>query len=437
MTWLFSKALMDSVNLPCSPEPEAGSSAGTCWAGEPSAQWNVMPTPQGFWRNDKMMDASRLSQFGPTLRLLTEGHGEAVLMSFLEAFPARTSLQLEGAKESAEQDPAFGLSSLESLAKFDPDTFSWRTPQFSLLGDWDLYSGTWPRWGLMRNGECWVQPMLALRTSGTESGLWPTPLANSYTGAGHGPNKKGGQNLQTAVKSWPTPVASMSKGSSPASLTRKSGKDRTNDRLDHAVMASDGGQLNPAWVEMLMGWPKDWTSLDPMSHVEYKKWLMGFNYYDECKNSRPEVLQSLWEDIGKKAFQRAAGGLSSIPEAEALLSEMREHPKGIDEAWVQLASQETPESRVRSVRLQREIAGASHRSEHNEQQSEEYTDALQALSRFLAHYGQACWKDGSWENAASRVVNGLACRVDRLKAIGNGQVPRVAAAAFTELAGRE
>lgn len=40
------------------------------------------------------------------------------------------------------------------------------------------------------------------------------------------------------------------------------------------------------------------------------------------------------------------------------------------------------------------------------------------------------------ESGLDRVVNGMAGRFDRLKAIGNGQVPRVAAAAFLELAGR-
>lgn len=40
------------------------------------------------------------------------------------------------------------------------------------------------------------------------------------------------------------------------------------------------------------------------------------------------------------------------------------------------------------------------------------------------------------EPAVGRVVNGLAARVDRLKAIGNGQVPRVAATAFSMLSGK-
>ena len=40
------------------------------------------------------------------------------------------------------------------------------------------------------------------------------------------------------------------------------------------------------------------------------------------------------------------------------------------------------------------------------------------------------------ESRVGRVVDGCPARVDRLKALGNGQVPRVAAAAFTALAGR-
>lgn len=48
------------------------------------------------------------------------------------------------------------------------------------------------------------------------------------------------------------------------------------------------------------------------------------------------------------------------------------------------------------------------------------------------------WQYCRWPDEPNlpRVANGLAYRMDRLKAIGNGQVPRVAAAAFTELASR-
>jgi len=78
------------------------------------------------------------------------------------------------------------------------------------------------------------------------------------------------KNPRGKQKAWPTPVATMSKGSSPAALTRKSGADRSNDRLDHAVMAQEGGSLNPDWVEALMGWPVGWTSLKPLAIKEMR-----------------------------------------------------------------------------------------------------------------------------------------------------------------------
>ena len=50
------------------------------------------------------------------------------------------------------------------------------------------------------------------------------------------------------------------------------------------------------------------------------------------------------------------------------------------------------------------------------------------------HFAKCDW----WppEPDVGRVANGVAARVDRLKAIGNGQVPRVAATAFKLLAGK-
>ncbi|MNP65584.1 hypothetical protein D3C76_1611870 [compost metagenome] len=67
-------------------------------------------------------------------------------------------------------------------------------------------------------------------------------------------------------------MASMAKGSSPNALIRKSGANRSNDRLDHAVMALDGGQLNPEWVEWLMGWPIGWTDLRPLAMDRFHLW---------------------------------------------------------------------------------------------------------------------------------------------------------------------
>ena len=140
----------------------------------------------------------------------------------------------------------------------------------------------------MRAGECWARQTLVRGTGGSESGLWPTPCA------------------------------SASKGSSPASLTRSSGADRSNDRIDHAVMASDGGQLSPDWVEWLMGWPISWTSLDPLPALEWPDWSVD----PADDGSVPRV--------GRKIPNRAARlrciGNGQVPPCAA-------------EAWTQLAQQ--------------------------------------------------------------------------------------------------
>lgn len=40
------------------------------------------------------------------------------------------------------------------------------------------------------------------------------------------------------------------------------------------------------------------------------------------------------------------------------------------------------------------------------------------------------WRDGTWELGVPRVGTGIKDRVNRLKAIGNGQVPQAAAMAW-------
>jgi len=88
-------------------------------------------------------------------------------------------------------------------------------------------------------------------------------------------NKQGvrwGVKLKDAVdhaeKMWPTPTKSDHKGSGPT-MVRKDGKLR-GDRLDYATERNSdgsptGGQLNPTWVEWLMGWPLGWTDLKPLA----------------------------------------------------------------------------------------------------------------------------------------------------------------------------
>lgn len=144
-------------------------------------------------------------------------------------------------------------------------------------------------------------------------------------------------------------------------------------------------------------------------------------------------MRVLRNSNGAQNFQRKAGRPIGIQEAEILLSLMFQHEIGSDEAWLLMEGAEAPQGEVRGVRLQAGAASSPRRSGYTEQPAGEHPDAMQALPRLLAYDGEAAWKDQSWENAVPRVAHVVAARVDRLRCIGNGQVPAVAAIAWNLL----
>lgn len=197
-------------------------------------------------------------------------------MSSPEVFHAKTlALRVVGLASARELGVDFTQKSFDLLATFDPVSSSWRTSQLCLVaqasgqaGGLAEFSETWPPSGMMRNGKIYRRQPWALPIAESASGLWPTPvkqMSQRKTVNGKNMSLTTGQtfglSLAQAVKMWPTPTACMGKGSSLASLTRKDGKSRINDQLDHAVMAADGGALNPTWVEALMGFPHSWTDM--------------------------------------------------------------------------------------------------------------------------------------------------------------------------------
>jgi hypothetical protein len=228
MSWLFSQALVEEY------------SAGTSLAGEPFAQLSVTPTQHKFWRNDKTMEPSDLSRFGLTLRLLTAGHGVELLMSYLGAFPARTSASQGPARDSTASAADCGWKWPASFAKYDRGMHSWKTRQCSLLGGLDECSPTWPQWGSMRNGECLERTIPVLPTSAKESGYWPTPTAMKNTGG-------------AALCKW--------------------GGSRARQKLRTMVTSKElNGPLNPEFPSWLMGWPIGWTSLTNLETAKFREW---------------------------------------------------------------------------------------------------------------------------------------------------------------------
>jgi len=250
MNWLFSQALV-AAYLPES-----------CSDGELSAPLSGSRTQLAYLPLDKMTAFLRLSRFGMTFKLLTADRGAELLMSYLAAFPARTSALQEKAQASPASAAECGDTWRGSLARFDPVASLWRTAQHSLLEDSQSSSVTWPRSGMTVDGQCWELPTLAHRTSATDSGLWPTPVASDI-GSRNKPYAQGGTPLSLAVK-WPTPNAEDHRaGMSNTPNRKQSSLPRTVAQELQTTQKHCGG-LNPTWVEWLMGWPLGWTDLKPL-----------------------------------------------------------------------------------------------------------------------------------------------------------------------------
>ena len=235
-------------------------------------------------KQDSETESCQTSRFTETSENSTASHGEAQLTLFAEDSRAKTSLQRVKEQELPESVLDFGKSMRESLEKFGLDLSLPKTHHCFGLGDLGLSSKIWPRWGMMQGGECWELGTLVRPTSATECGyLLPTPDASK-----RGPTKnydpksksQSGRTLQTLAacdplgKKWPTPCRRDYKGTNaPEGLTRKDGKSRP-DQLPNAVayggtQTRQKGQLNPSWVEWLMGWPIEWTDLKPLETDKY------------------------------------------------------------------------------------------------------------------------------------------------------------------------
>lgn len=232
MSWSFSRVLV------------AGFLEANSLDTQPSVPLSTTLTPDQFYWPDKTTEHSRLSRFGMTCEPLMGNRGAELLTWFLAGSLAKTSALPDVVTDWTESVADSGGKWRESLAKYDPDSHGLKTAQLSLIEDWTGCSVTLPRSGLMLSGQCWELPMLGRITRETDFGYLPTPTAT---------DAKGSVSLERVIKR----ALQSSRGV------------RLPEYLAKKHQVNVGSNLNPSYVEQLMGWQIGHSDLKPLETVKF------------------------------------------------------------------------------------------------------------------------------------------------------------------------
>ena len=258
---------------------------------------------------DRETDTFHPSPSGMTSIPLTGDPGvDMWILSLLDS-PVSPS-QLRENSELVRIQGMDGPPPFESFAKLAQDGSCLRTYQVSLLdpmGTCTPYSDSFPRSGLIVDGIAYLRTPVVRRTNGTGSGLLatptatanqlspsmmkhpgcraialPTPTAKTYGYNKDTPDGKRRYSLDHMARhnKWPTPTASDNRDRGNLSHPSIQRRQRNGKHVGLAQSVSHtSGQLNPEWVELLMGWPKGWTSLEPLPSEVMDDWLEADNYW--------------------------------------------------------------------------------------------------------------------------------------------------------------
>ena len=291
-----------------------------CLDGAPNALWNLMPLLEGSSSPDSATDTSTGSLSGTTSRPSMDAPGEAQLMLFQGASPAKTSAQRVRVKDSPAVVQGLFLRCCELLGRRNLRLSSRKTVRDCVPVVLAPSSKNLPAWGLTFDGACWelgtsvrlieetecgsLLPTptashygtrnngkrgdgATYKTAGAPSlqtmakhGTWPTPNARDWKDTGPSQGNRKSPNLGTAVHNWPTPTAGDAKSSgrrlSNPNITAHAGTSLT-DAVNGGPTTPPTGKLNPSWVESyLMMWPLGWTVVHGSARLamdRFQRWL--------------------------------------------------------------------------------------------------------------------------------------------------------------------
>ena len=228
------------------PEPGAESSA-ECYSDMPQfALWKLNPTAERSYSKGSETESCLDFQSGTTLKLSTGSLGADALTSCAVDSPAKIFPPPERGPESKASGAGYGQNLHESFVRWDRVTHSWKTRQCSLLAGLDVFSETWPKWGMMLDGECYLVPTPDTETFENGSGFLPTICASEI------------RDISRAEV-----LAKLDKG---GRVARRLCSRQIPECLDIVG-------LNPCFAEWMQGWPDSWTELKPLETGKILTWL--------------------------------------------------------------------------------------------------------------------------------------------------------------------
>jgi hypothetical protein len=187
-------------------------------------------------------ESCQSSQSGTMSAPSMELRGEEKSMLFAEDSLAKTSQLLGKVMELTEEEAGYGEKWPESLAKYNPNTFSWRTRQCLLFEDLAELLETFPNWGIMQDGECWAVIPPEIVVMANESGFsLMRPIASD--------------GLRHRFK-----VESL--------IRVNHGDGNLTEQLARVYRL----KLTPLACEILMQFPEMWTDLNQLEMHKFQSW---------------------------------------------------------------------------------------------------------------------------------------------------------------------
>lgn len=262
---------------------------------------------------------SEMSQLLREIRSGSEESGQRELMSLWEASPASHSVSQAGAGGKTTSGSC-GVNLAASLEKLDQLGLLLKTYLDSSVSH---LTTSLPTWSVKATDASRLYIQLRLSVPHTsENGclLWPTATSRGLEGreGGELPERASQFSVRESCalgKLWPTPHANCHTGAG------EHGEGGDN------LQTTAGGQLNPDWVEILMGFPVGWTDIECTEPQEWPGWPapMGAKLWPTPTACNPEETNATLDEDGLNILRPS--GFKSASLGTLILADSRCVPK--------------------------------------------------------------------------------------------------------------